>query len=277
MNLINDELPLLHLEIKKENIDYLQSLFDQLYDISPELNIEFINDSDITGHLKIRCVDETNGSFFNMILSSNFFSKYVCTQKNLVIGINVGMIYKFIENYIECMDDNTVIIFKIESTCVDVINITITQNSQGISELNMKLIKIDKIGIIGDIAFDTVTTLDMHMFKKICDTTTKDDSECVHNNLVLDVQSISNKIIFSCNNNEIITVTNEKCNNSDVKYRFYLYYLRLYMRYIHLFPKKFKMYLKKYCPLLCIEYQLNNSNDQNMGKIQICIAHCGLS
>jgi hypothetical protein len=192
------------LEVEIISTTFFKSLFEFLNDILNNPTMQFISPNKNSYCIKISAVDQAKRILFKLILEKPLFSKYICNNDELFLGINLTDIY----NFIESVELNDVLSFRFLNTFPDYLNIKIDGNNnpteQIHSEFNMKLYKpnTDKLEI-PPIQYDTTITMDSQEFVKLCKEIENEIEHIVPSHTCVTISFQNDKLTFNANSNNV--------------------------------------------------------------------------
>ena len=198
------------LEVVTEHTTPFKVLFEVLKDMITETNIEFrsmpkkkpLEDADSDDEtpdkkkkkeekdcMRITAIDPTKTVLVHLKLDGCNFSKFICKQPKLNIGVSLGCFYKLIKS----MGKNDILTLSVDHDKKNYLNIKIdSPDEKKDSEFNLKLLDIDETKTaIPDITFDAIITMDSQEFNKLCREM---------NNIAdyVEIRCLPDKVIFRC-------------------------------------------------------------------------------
>lgn len=235
------------LQFKTVKSSTIRVLFEALKEILTDVNILFDKDS-----MKITSLDGSKQSMVHLKLDANNFELYNCTR-NLVLGVNINAIYKLIKT----VNNSDNISFCVDEEDMEHLYIHVENNDrQTIYKYKVLSVETNCLNIQPK-QFESVIVMPSSDFQKTC----RD-----MNNLgakYIDIKSIDDKLIFSCNGSSASQKTiiggnadSINPNASIVQGIFELKYLMLFTKATNISPT-IKIYLTNDYPLI-LEYNVSS-------------------
>jgi hypothetical protein len=194
------------LNIEVSDISYFKTMFSILNNIVDDVNIKFIN-NDNCGYIQIKKILPCQTILLNMKLENDIFSKYICCEKEIDIGLNIALFYKFIK---DIPNDNTLTLFINKNQKDNIIIKTNNILNTEFSKCEIKSIDLENKNLnIPPVSFNLVTTIDSYELATLLSNKSS--------NTLIKIQSLSDKIIFKYKYNYIVvtntyTETNKSTN-----------------------------------------------------------------
>ena len=262
LNLYEEEKKDKTVLIKTVQSSAFRVLVEALKDILQDVNIHL----DQTG-IKVITMDVSQTVLVHLKLEAKHFEYYFC-EKDTVIGINLGNLFKLIKS----MSNNDTLTLSISKQDQNRLGIKI-ENCEKNSLTNFKINLLDlpdETIQVDPVAFDSVITMPSSDFQKICR-----DMAAISD--ILEIKSVDNVLLLSCKgdfctqetrlgqtNNGMTFVKN---TNPDyiVQGYFALKHLVLFTKCTNL-CNSIELYLKNNYPLI-IKYSV-----ASLGHIKLCLA-----
>ena len=285
------------LEVQTEHTQPFKTLIEVLKDMLPETNIEFkmdkpskkdvvdAGDSDAddpntetasdnnvdSSGIRILAADTTRTVLINMKLDKKNFSKFKCSRKKMVLGVNMVYFYKLIKS-VDKDEHMTLFVEEEEPNFLGIVMDNPAKNKQ--DKVNMKLLDLDDDDIdIPKITFDAVMQINASEFHKLC-------REMKQLSEYMEIVCSSKKIEFICKGeyaNKQVTYETDDNNGDSVDIKFSNTCANQIIQGIYdlnhlvLFGK---------CSVLCGDIQLYMKNDYplvikyilpKLGRILLCL------
>jgi proliferating cell nuclear antigen len=235
------------LQLKTVKSSTIRVLFESLKEILTDVNILFDENS-----MKITSLDGSKQSMVHLKLDATNFELYKCTR-NLVLGVNINSIYKLIKT----VNNSDNISFCVDNNDISHLYIHVENNDrQTIYKYKVLSVETNSLNIQPK-QFESVIVMPSSDFQKTC----RD-----MNNLgakYIDIKSIDDKLIFSCNGTSASQKTiiggnsdSINLNGSIVQGVFELKYLMLFTKATNISPTV-KIYLTNDYPLI-LEYDVSS-------------------
>jgi len=250
------------LEVQTVQASAFRILIEALKEILTDANLEF----DETG-MKIMAMDSSHTVLVHLKLTANNFELYKCKSK-ISIGVNMINLFKLIKT----MGNSDILTLYLEEDNQSVLGIHIENSEKNtITKYKLNLMDLHQDNIqIPPPTFSSVITMPSTDFQKIC--------RDMHNlSEELEIKSLGNQLIFSCNGDFASQETLIGETNSGMSYIqndspdeivqgiFNLKYLVLFGKCTNL-CNSIELYLKNDYPLI-IKYSV-----ASLGEIKLCLA-----
>jgi len=250
------------LEVQTVQSSAFRILIEALKEILTDANLEF----DDTG-LKIMAMDSSHTVLVHLKLNANNFEVYKCKERTL-IGVNMINLFKLIKT----MGNSDTLTLYLEENNQSMLGIRIENSEKNsITKFKLNLMDLHEENIqIPPPTFSSVITMPSVDFQKIC--------RDMHNLAdELEIKSLGNQLIFSCNGDFASQETSIGETNSGMSFIqnqspdeivqgiFALKHLVLFGKCTNL-CNSIELYLKNDYPLI-IKYSV-----ASLGEIKLCLA-----
>ena len=250
------------LEVQTVQSSAFRILIEALKEILTDANLEF----DETG-MKIMAMDSSHTVLVHLKLNSNNFEQYTC-NKRILIGINMINFFKLIKT----MGNSDTLTLYLEEENQSQLGIRIENSEKNsITKFKLNLMDLHEENIqIPPPTFSSVITMPSVDFQKIC--------RDMHNLAdELEIKSLGNQLIFSCNGdfasqetcigetNSGMSFIQNQSPDEIVQGIFALKHLVLFGKCTNL-CNSIELYLKNDYPLI-IKYSV-----ASLGEIKLCLA-----
>ena len=178
------------LDIETGDTTPFKTLIEVLKDPLPEVNIKFIFSEDKTKNgLKIIAADTTKTVLINLKLDAKNFSRFICKQKELVIGVRLPYFHKLIKT----MDKDDTLTLYVEGDDKNHLGIFIDSPEKKCSTTyKLKLLDLGNKSItIPVITFEALIKMSSTELHKIC----REMNQIAKH---VEIKCLRNKIIFTC-------------------------------------------------------------------------------